>query len=53
MGLQDQVARDLLAAMKARDAVKTGALRMLKSALGSKEIKLQKSLTEEEALEVF
>lgn len=52
MGLQEQVAKDLIEAMKAKDAVKTGVLRMLKSAFGVKEIERKKALTEGEALEV-
>jgi len=53
MGLQEQVARDLLESMKARETVKTSALRMLKAAFIRREIAGQKPLTDAEALDVL
>lgn len=51
-GLRDQVRRDLTAAMKARDAVRVGALRMLLTAIVNREKELRHPLTDEEVREV-
>lgn len=50
--LRDRVQADLTAAMKARDAVRVGALRMLLTALVNREKELRRPLTDEEVREV-
>ena len=52
MGLQESISAQLLEAMKSRDQVRTGTLRLLISAFRNKEIERKKALTETEALEV-
>jgi len=49
MGIRQQIEQDIITAMKARDAVRVEALRMVKSALKSKEIDKRAELTEPEA----
>lgn len=48
----EQISKELLEAMKARDAVRTSTLRMLISALRNKEIEKKKTLHEGDVLEV-
>src|ERR1035438_6182512 len=48
----DQISKELLEAMKAKDAVRTSTLRMLISALRNKEIEKKKTLLEGDVLEV-
>lgn len=50
--LRDRIQADLTAAMKARDAVRVGALRMLITALVNREKELRRPLTDEEVREV-
>lgn len=53
MSLVERIHEDLVAAMKAREALRTGALRMIKSALKNKEIEKRGALTDAEALAVL
>lgn len=50
--LRDRIQADLTTAMKARDAVRVGALRMLITALVNREKELRRPLTDEEVREV-
>jgi len=50
---QDQISKELLAAMKAKDAVRTSTLRMLIAALRNKEIEKKKTLSEAEVADVI
>jgi len=47
MSLAEQIEKDVIAAMKARDAVKVSTLRMLKSALGNYLIQAKKDKAED------
>src|SRR5687767_8845149 len=49
----DQISKELLEAMKSKDAVRTSTLRMLISSVRNKEIEKKKSLGEGELLEVI
>ena len=53
MGLTDKVQQDMVAAMKARETDRLSTLRMMKSALKSKEIDKRAPLTEAEAGQVL
>jgi uncharacterized protein YqeY len=53
MPLVEQIAKDLTAAMKAQDVLKTSTLRMAKSALKNKEIDKRAPLDETEAAKVL
>jgi uncharacterized protein YqeY len=53
MPLQETIAADLIAAMKARDALRTGVLRMAKAALKNREIDKMAALDEAEAVRVL
>jgi len=53
MGLQDDISARLLSAMKSRDAVQTGTLRLLIAAFRNEEIKRGKSLDEAAAMDVI
>lgn len=48
MSLKEQIVADLSSAMKARDALRTSTLRMIKAALMNREIEKQGDLSEEE-----
>jgi len=48
MGLKEQIAGDMIAAMKAKDAARTSTLRMLKSAISYREIEKGGALDDEE-----
>src|SRR6266853_3236208 len=48
MSLKEQIAGDMIAAMKARDAARTSTLRMLKSAISYREIEKGGALDDEE-----
>jgi uncharacterized protein len=48
-----RIEQDIIAAMKARDAERTTALRMVKTALKNKEIEKRQPLTESEAQQVL
>ncbi len=52
MSLQDTIAQDLMAAVKARDEVGKRTLRMLKSDLAQRELELGRALTSDEELQV-
>lgn len=53
MGPADQINKDLAAAMKARDKVKTGVLRMLKSEIHYKKIELARELADSDVVDVI
>ena len=53
MAIVEQVAKDLIAAMKAREALKLSVLRMMKTALKLKQVELNKPLEEAETLAVL
>ena len=54
MGLNQKLEEDLVTAMKARDAEKTGVLRMVKAALTNYKIdKKKENLEDSEVLEIF
>jgi uncharacterized protein YqeY len=53
MRLRDKVNDDLMAAMKARDAVRLSTLRMMKAAIKNKEIELRAELNDGQALDVL
>ena len=53
MSLPQQIEKDIITAMKARDGERTTALRMLKSALKNKEIEKREPLTDAEAIQVL
>jgi uncharacterized protein YqeY len=48
MSLKEQIAGDMIAAMKAKDAARTSTLRMLKSAISYREIEKGSALDDEE-----
>jgi uncharacterized protein YqeY len=52
-GIPQQIEKDIVAAMKARDAERTTALRMLKTALKNKEIEKRSPLTHAEAVQIL
>src|SRR3989344_5080323 len=52
MSVIDQINRDLVEAMKARDEVKTSTLRLLNSSFKNKEIEIGHGLNDDEVLEV-
>ncbi len=53
MAIVEQIAKDLTAAMKAQQALRTSVLRMAKSALKNKEIDKRSALDEAEAAKVL
>lgn len=53
MRIAEQVDKDLVAAMKAREELKLSVLRMVKAALKNKQIELGKALEDSEALAVL
>jgi hypothetical protein len=53
MSLVEQVEKDLIAAMKAQEALKLSVLRMMKAALMNKKIELGKPLEDAEAMAVL
>lgn len=53
MPLINQVEKDMIAAMKAQEALRLSVLRMMKTALKNKQIELQKELEDSEALAVL
>ena len=53
MPTQEQISKELLDAMKHKDAVRTSTLRLLVSAVRNKEIEKKKSLAEGDILEVI
>ncbi|MEZ2348259.1 GatB/YqeY domain-containing protein [Terriglobus sp. RCC_193] len=53
MAIGEKIGKDIIEAMKARDSFRTETLRMVKSALKSKEIDKRSALTESEELVVL
>jgi len=53
MAIGEKIGKDIIEAMKARDSFRTETLRMVKSALKSKEIDKREALTESEELAVL
>lgn len=53
MSLPQQIEKDIIAAMKARDSERTTALRMLKTALKNKEIEKREPITDAEAIQIL
>jgi len=53
MTIVEQVEKDLVAAMKARETLRLSVLRMMKAALKNKQIELSKPLEDEEAVAVL
>ena len=53
MAIVEQVGKDLIAAMKAREELKLSVLRMMKTALKMKQVELNKPLEDAEALAVL
>lgn len=51
--MKEQIEKDLIEAMKAKDETKLSVLRMLKSAIKNSEIQKQKELTDEDVLGVL
>ena len=52
-GIPQQIEKDIVVAMKARDGEKTTALRMIKTALKNKEIEKRAPLTDAEAQQIL
>ena len=53
MSLKEQIARDMTAAMKARDAARTSTLRMVKAALANREIEKGGELSDDETTKLM
>jgi len=53
MSLSERIQKDLVAAMKAKEALRTSALRLIKSALQNKEIEKKGVLTDAETVAVI
>jgi uncharacterized protein YqeY len=53
MSFSERIQADLVAAMKSKDSVRVGVLRMVKAALKNKEIELRKALEPEEEIQVL
>ena len=53
MSLSEQVQKDMVAAMRAKEELRLSTLRMMKSALKNKEIDKRATLDEKEELQVF
>src|SRR6201989_3077147 len=53
MSISDQVTKDMIAAMKAREELKLSTLRMMKSAIKNKEIEKRAALDDKEALQAL
>jgi uncharacterized protein len=53
MSLEAKINEDMIAAMKARDAERTGTLRMVKAALKNKAIEKRSELTDAEGLQIL
>ena len=53
MALAEQIQKDLIQAMKAKDAARVGVLRMMSAALKNKQIEKKAALTDEEVLQVL
>jgi len=53
MGLTDQIQKDIITAMKARDEARLSTLRMVKSALKNREVEKMAALDEKESQQVL
>lgn len=53
MGLREQIAEDMTAAMKAKDAVRTSTLRMLKAAMVNRRIEKGAELDDDELMKLL
>src|SRR6267154_1632412 len=53
MTLQEKIQADIANAMRSKDALRLGVLRMMKSAVKNKEVEKMKPLEEAEVLSVF
>src|SRR6187549_3793719 len=53
MSLQEKIQGDIAEAMRAKDTLKLGVLRMMKSAIMNKKVEKMKELDEPEVLTVF
>ncbi len=53
MSLKEKINSEMVAAAKAKDSLKLGAIRMIKTALHNKEIDAKRDLKEEEILQVL
>jgi len=53
MSLKDKINSEMVVAAKAKDALKLGAIRMIKTALHNKEIDAKRELNESEILQVL
>jgi uncharacterized protein YqeY len=53
MSLQDRIQSDIAEAMRSKDSLKLGVLRMMKSAIMNKKVEKMKELDEPEVLAVF
>jgi uncharacterized protein YqeY len=53
MSLQDRIQSDIADAMRSKDQLKLGVLRMMKAAVKNKEVEKMKALDEAEVLSVF
>ena len=53
MALAEQIQKDLIQAMKAKDAARVGVLRMISAALKNKEIETKAALSDEEVAQVL
>jgi uncharacterized protein YqeY len=53
MSLQDRIQSDIVAAIRNKDTLKLGVLRMMKTAVKNKEVEKMKALDEPEVLAVF
>jgi hypothetical protein len=53
VSLSDRIQKDLVVAMKAREAFRVGVLRLVKSALKNREIEVRRPLSVEEELQVL
>lgn len=51
--LSERIAREMVAAMKARDAARTSAIRLIRAALHNREIDKRSALTDEEVVDVL
>ena len=53
MSLQEKIQSDIAAAMRTKDPLKLGVLRMMKTAVKNREVEKMKALDEPEVLTVF
>ena len=53
MSLKEKINSEMVAAAKAKDSIKLGAIRMIKTSLHNKEIDARRELKEEEILQVL